>query len=163
RPDVLSSLKGQTGQPAGARSAARFRAALATTQIALAMMLLVSAGLFTKSLYNVSRVELGLKTENVITFEISPRLNGYKPEQSRALFERLENEFRAQPGVTAVTAAQVAVLAGNNWGTSVSVQGFQAGPDTDANSRYNGVGPGFFRTMGTALIAGREFADGDAV
>jgi predicted permease len=162
RPDVLSSLKGQTGQTAGARSAARFRAALAITQIALAMMLLVSAGLFTKSLYKVSRVELGLKTENMITFEISPNLNGYKPEQSRALFERLENELRAQPGVTAVTAAQVAVLSGDNWGNSVRVQGFAAGPDTDSNSRYNGVGPGFFRTMGTSLIAGREFTDADA-
>jgi predicted permease len=162
RPDVLSSLKGQTGQPAGARSAARFRTALAITQIALAMMLLVSAGLFTKSLYNVSRVDLGLKPESIITFEISPRLNGYKPEQSRALFERIENEFRAQPGVTGVSAAQVAVLSGDNWGRSVRVQGFVAGPDTDSNSRYNGVGPGFFKTMGIPLVAGREFMDADA-
>src|SRR5262249_20368688 len=58
RPDVLTALKGQTGQPSGARSAARFRNALATVQIALSMTLLVSAGLFVKSLLNVSRVDL---------------------------------------------------------------------------------------------------------
>src|SRR4029453_3919143 len=66
RPDLVSSLKGQAGQPSGARAAARFRTSLATTQIALSMALLVAAGLFTKSLFNVSRVDLGLKVDNVI-------------------------------------------------------------------------------------------------
>ena len=61
RPDLVSALKGQAGQPSGTRTAARFRAALATTQIALSMALLVSAGLFTKSLMNVSRVDLGVE------------------------------------------------------------------------------------------------------
>src|SRR6266851_894789 len=61
RPDLISSLKGQAGQPAGARAAARFRTSLATAQIALSMALLVAAGLFTKSLLNISRVDLGLK------------------------------------------------------------------------------------------------------
>ena len=60
RPDLLSTLKGQSGQPSGARAAARFRMTLATAQIALSMALLVSAGLFTKSLFNVSRVDLGV-------------------------------------------------------------------------------------------------------
>ena len=65
RPDLVSTLKNQAGQPSGARAAKRFRASLATAQIALSMMLLVSAGLFIKSLYNVSRVDLGLKLDNV--------------------------------------------------------------------------------------------------
>ncbi len=163
RPDVLSALKGQTGQPAGARSAARFRVTLATIQIGLSMMLLVSAGLFTRSLFNISRVDLGLKIDNMITFRLSPALNGYKPEQSRALFEKLEAELRAQPGVTSVSASRVPVLSNSNSGNDVSVQGFQRGPDVDSNSRYNVIGPGFFRTMGTPLISGREFTDSDAV
>jgi putative ABC transport system permease protein len=162
RPDVLSSLKGQTGQPSGARSAARFRTVLATTQIALSMALLVSAASFAKSLFNISRIDLGLKIDNMITFSISPELNGYKPAQSRALFERLENELSAQPGVTGVTASLVGLLTGNNWGNDVSVQGFQGGPDVDSNSRYNEVGPGYFRTMGIPLMSGREFTDADA-
>jgi predicted permease len=163
RPEVLSTLKGQTGQPAGARSAARFRVTLATVQIGMSMMLLVSAGLFTRSLFNISRVDLGLKIDNMITFRLSPALNGYKPEQSRALFEKVENELRAQPGVTSVSTARVAVLTGSNSGNDVTVQGFQRGPDIDSNSRYNVIGPGFFRTMGTPLISGREFTDSDVL
>ncbi|PYR02890.1 MAG: multidrug ABC transporter substrate-binding protein, partial [Acidobacteria bacterium] len=110
RPDLVSALKGQAGQPAGARSAARFRTSLATAQIALSMALLVSAGLFTKSLLNVSRVDLGVKADHVLMFRISPELNGYKPERSRQLFERLEDQLGALPGVSSVTASAVALL-----------------------------------------------------
>ena len=163
RPDILSALKGQTGQPSGARAASRFRNSLAMAQIGLSMTLLVAAGLFTKSLYNVSRVDLGLKADNVATFGLSPNQNGYKPPQSRALFERLEGDLNASPGVTSVSAGLVALLAGNNWGNSVRVQGFAAGPDTDTNSRFNGVGPGYFRTLGVPLIAGREFTTADTI
>ena len=162
RPDLISSLKGQAGQPSGARAAARFRTSLATTQIALSMALLVSAGLFTKSLFNISRVDLGLNVDNVITFGVSPALNGYKPERSKQLFEQLEDELAAVPGVTAVTNSLVPLLAGDNWGNDVAVEGFNAGPDTDSNSRFNEVGPGYFRTLGIPLIAGREFTRADA-
>ena len=163
RPDVLTALKGQSGQPSGARSAARFRWALATAQIALSMMLLVSAGLFTKSLYKVSRIDLGMNIESMITFGVSPRLNGYKPVQSIAFFQRLEEDLRGQPGVTGVTASVVPILVGDNWGNSVRVQSFNAGPDTDTNSRFNAIGPGYFYTMGVPLIAGRQFTESDAL
>jgi putative ABC transport system permease protein len=162
RPDLQTIMKGQAGQPSGARAAARFRTSLATAQIALSMALLVAAGLFTRSLMNVTRVDLGLKIDNLLTFGISPELNAYTPERSRQLFERLEQEVAALPGVTAVTASLVPAIAGSNWGSSVSVQGFQAGPDTDTSSRFNQVGPGYFRAMGIPLIAGREFTPADA-
>lgn len=163
RPDLLSTLKGTSGQPSGARGAARFRTALATTQIALSMTLLVAAGLFTKSLLNVSRVDLGLKIDHLVTFAISPQLNGYTPERSRVLFERLEDELASQPGVTSVTASLVPAISGSNWGTDVRVQGFKSGPDIDSNSRYNEIAPGYFRTMGIPLIAGREITRADTL
>jgi predicted permease len=161
RPDLLSALKGQSGQPSGARGAARFRTGLATFQIALSMMLLVSAGLFTKSLMNVSRVNLGLNIDKLITFGLSPELNAYTPQRSLALFQRLEDELAATPGVTGVTIAMVPLLSGSNWGTDVSVQGFQKGPDTDSNSRFNEIGAGYFRTMSIPLLSGREFTRAD--
>jgi predicted permease len=163
RPDLVSTLKGNTGQPSGARSAARFRASLATAQIALSMALLVSAGLFTKSLLNATRVDLGLKTEKLAVFGVAPALNGYTPERTRALFERLEDEIAAVPGVTSVAASMIGLISGNSWGTSVGVQGFQSGPDIDSNSRYNEVGPGYFQTLGIPLLAGREFTRADAL
>jgi predicted permease len=162
RPDLVSTLKGQSGQPSGARAAARFRITLATVQIALSMALLASAGLFTRSLMNVSRVDLGLKADNVITFGISPELNGYKPQRSAELFERLEDELAALPGVTGVTEGLVPLLSGSNWGSSVRVEGFEAGPDADTESRYNEIGAGYFRTLGIPLIAGRELTRADA-
>ena len=161
RPDLVTSLRASGGTSAAKGGGGRFRAGLATAQIALSMSLLVAAGLFVKSLLQVTQVDLGLDTSSMVTFGISPELNGYEPTQSRALFERVEAEIAAEPGVEGVAASMVTLLAGNNWGNSVRVEGFEAGPDTDTGSRYNQIGPGFFRTMGIPLISGREFTDAD--
>jgi predicted permease len=161
RPDLITSIRANAGQIAGARVATRFRASLVTAQIALSMALLISAGLFIKSLVNVSRVDLGLQIDHVLTFSISPELNGYTPGRSALLFRRAEEELRALPGVTEVSAARVPALAGNNWGNDVSVEGFKKDADTDANSRYNQVGAGYFHAMGVPLLAGRDFTPSD--
>jgi predicted permease len=162
RPDLIASIKGQAGQPSGARAASRFRTVLATSQIALSMALLVAAGLFMKSLVNISRVELGLNPNNVVTFRVAPLLNGYKPERSRQFFQDLEHALAAQPGVNAVSSSSVPLLAGSNNNNDVLVEGFEAGLDTNVSSRVNRVGPDYFRTLGMQLLAGREFTDADA-
>jgi predicted permease len=126
-------------------------------------MLLASSGFFVKSLLNVSRVDLGFRIDHVVTFGLSPDLNGYSVDRTRLFFHRLEDELRAAPGVTAVTMSNVPLLAGTNRSRGVAVQGFKAGPDTDSGSRYNRVGPGFFSALGIPLIAGREFTDADTV
>src|SRR6185295_9437320 len=74
---------------------------------------------------------------------------------------RAEQEIAAMPGVTGVTVGLVPVLAGNNWGNSVRVQGFPGGPDVDAGSRFNMIGPDYFKTLGIRLLAGREFTTAD--
>ena len=160
-PDLAPVLKGQSGKTTGTKAAARFRTSLATTQIALSMALLVAAGLFTRSLFNISRVDLGLQIDNLVTFGVSPELNGYTPERSQVFFQRLEDDLAALPGVTSVTSSMVAALAGSNWGSSVRVQGFKSGPDVDNDSRYNEVGAGYFKTMGVPLLSGREFSRSD--
>ncbi|MCL4812524.1 MAG: ABC transporter permease [Vicinamibacteraceae bacterium] len=163
RANLASALKGQSGQPSGARAAARFRTTLATVQMAFAMTLLVAAGLFTRSLFNVARVDLGLDADRLVTFAVSPELNGYTAEQSMQLFERLEDELAAQPGVVGVSASMIPLLAGNNWGSDVSVEGFTSGPDIDANARFNELGPAYFRTLGVPMLAGREFTRADVL
>jgi predicted permease len=161
RAELVTSLKDRAGQSSGGRTAARLRHGLVTAQFSLSLTLLVAAGLFIQSLSNVSRVDLGIVTENVVTFRLSPVLNGYEAEQSLGLFERVEAELAAQPGVTGVSAARVAVFAGSSWGNNVMVEGFEAGPDTDRNTRYNAVGPGYFRALGIPLLAGRDFSAAD--
>jgi len=161
RLDLASTLKGQAGQPSGARTAARLRFALVTAQIALSTALLVTAGLFTKSLTKVGSIDLGLEVDRLATFAISPELNGYSPARARTLFVEAEEALAAIPGVERVTASLVPVLTGSNWGTDVSVEGFEADSDTDRNARYNEIGPGYFRTMGVPLLAGREITAAD--
>ena len=163
RLDLAQAFRGVSGQPSGSRSASWFRRSLVTVQITLAMTLLGCAGLFIKSLVNVSRVDLGIKIDNVVTFGVSPQLNGYSPERSRALFARIEQELAATPGVSAVGASALPLLAGNNWGTGVSVQGFQGGPDVDQGASLNEIGPGYFGAMGIPLLAGREFSEADVL
>ena len=143
-----ATLKNQAGQPGGAKAARRFRTTLATVQIAMSMALLVPAGLFAKSLFNVSRVDLGLKADHMVLFSLAPELNSYTTERTRQLFERMEDEFAAMPGVTSVVVAIVPVLAGDNWGNSLVVEGFEAGPDTNTNASFNGVGPGLLQDHG---------------
>jgi len=155
RADLITAIRAGAGQVAGGRAATRFRAALVTAQIALSMGLLISAGLFLKSLVNVSRVDLGVAVDDVVTFAISPSRVGYDTARSAVLLERVAEELRAIPGVTGVTSSMVPLLAGSNWGTDVRVQGFDCGPDTDCNSRYSEVGPGYFEVLGVELIAGR--------
>jgi predicted permease len=163
RPDIVSSLRAGSGKHSGARSAARFRTSLVTAQIALSMALLISAGLFIKSLQNVTRVNLGIRPDSVVAFGISPVLNGYTPVRAQALFERVEDELSAIPGVTGVAATRMLLISGSNWGSSVRVQGFEAGPDTDRQSSFNMIGPGYFRVLGIPVMSGREFARSDAL
>jgi len=110
---------------------------------------------------NLMHVDLGIKSGNVVTFGISPELNGYKPERSRTLFQRAEEELAAVPGVENVTAASVPLLGGSNWGNSLWVEGYTRDPKAVNNSMFNMVGPGYFGKMGVPLIAGREFTEAD--
>ncbi|HEX2167907.1 MAG TPA: FtsX-like permease family protein, partial [Longimicrobiales bacterium] len=161
RSDLVTTIRANAGNLTVTRGAARFRASLVTAQIALSMALLITAGLFLRSLTNISQVDLGLEVENVITFGVSPQLNGYEPERAKQLYQRLEEEIAAIPGVTGVTGSLVPLLAGSNWGTDVNVEGFENGPDIDSNSRYNEVGPAYFSTLGVPILAGREFTPAD--
>jgi predicted permease len=162
RPDLDSVLRSGSGKLSGSRSAARFRTTLATAQLALSMALLMMAGLFVKSLNKLANAELGADIEPVITFAVNPVLSGYTPDRSGPLLQRIQQELTQMAGVTAASTATVSLLAGNNWGNSVNVQGFQRGPDTDANSSYNEIGPDYFKTIGAKLVAGREFTEADS-
>ena len=163
RTDLASLIRAGSGKGSGARAAARFRNVLVTAQIALSMALLVSAGLFVRSLTNVTRVDLGLDSDAVVQFGVSPGLNGYSYEESMGLFIEAEDRLAALPGVIGVTASMVPVLAGSSWGNDASVEGFEWEPGVDSNSRYTEVGPGFYSVMGVPLLSGREFTASDVV
>ena len=161
RSGIMASIRDSAGHGSGARSASRFRSSLVTAQIALSMALLISAGLFVRSLRNISSVDLGLNADGVVTFAVAPVLNGYDRGRSLELYERIEADLAALPGVISVGAATTPVLTSSSSGGNVRVEGFERGPDTDANSRTNKVGPGYFATLRMPILAGREFTRAD--
>jgi putative ABC transport system permease protein len=158
RRDLAGALRGGS---AGTHSAARLRTWLATAQVALSLALLVIAGLFAESLRNVTRVDLGMMAGAVTTFRVSPELNGYAPAQSDLLFDRINQQVTALPGVTSIGVSTIPVLAGVRSGSNVTVEGFVADADTDTSSYSARIGPGYFKTLGVQLLAGREFTAAD--
>ncbi|AHG93359.1 permease (plasmid) [Gemmatirosa kalamazoonensis] len=163
RSELVTALRSGSNKTTAARGAARFRTSLGTAQFALSMALLVSAGLFIRSLDNVGRVRLGIDVDELVTFRLAPVLNGYSGAESQALFARVAREVGAIPGVRGVTAARVPLIGGNNWDNDMNVQGFPHGPDTDTDAYFNAVGPDFFRATGQPLVAGRELTASDAL
>ena len=163
RPDLAATLKGQAGQPSGARSAAYFRTSLVVVQIALSMGLLACAGLFGKSLLNVSRVDLGVTIDHVITFSLGPQRNGYTVPRSQELFQQVLARLAAIPGVTSASAARVPLIANSNSSTGIDVEGYAQTPEERKGTSYNEISPGYFQTVGMTLLAGRDFTDADVL
>ncbi len=162
RPDLIARVRAGAGQVVGgARAASRVRTGLAGAQVALSMLLLVTAALFLRSLANLGRADLGLPIERTITFTLSPERSGYAPARAQALFARAADALAAVPGVAGVAVAQVPMLADDNAGDDVAVEGYQIGPAENTQVNTNRVGAGYFRALGVPLLAGREFADAD--
>ncbi|MFU8832138.1 MAG: ADOP family duplicated permease [Wenzhouxiangella sp.] len=153
----IAAIREQAGRSGGSRFSSRLRSTLVIGQIALALTLLVVSGLFIQSLFNVARVDLGMNIDRVVAFSISPARNGYPAERSATLFAELEQHLNELPGVQSATISSVPLLTYNNWGNNVSVEGFEASPDTDTRSNLNVVGPRFFETLSIPLLAGRSF------
>jgi predicted permease len=162
---LLHRVDGRTsatpGRLADARTTSRVRTGLATAQIALATALLAQAGLFVVSLVNVARVELGIERTGLMAFRVSPATNGYSPQRSGALFERIEAGLRALPGVVAVSASTIPVLSDNESFTNITVDGFTPGPDGDTDVSIARIGPEYFRALGIPMLSGRDFTDRD--
>jgi len=161
RSDLSSSIRAGAGQIAGGHTARRVRTGLVTAQIALSTVLLISAGLFLKSLSNVSREDLGIRIDDVVSFSVSPLRVGYDTLRANALHARIEEELASTPGVTGVTSSLVPLLSGDSWGNDVRVQGFECVPGTDCNSRYSAVGANYFTMLGVSLLAGRDVMPND--
>jgi len=159
--DLVTSLKSQAGQASATASATAFRKSLVTAQMSISLLLLISAGLFGKTLLNLSSVNLGIRADHLVTFSLLPKLNKYTDPAIAALHEELTGRLAAIPGVTLVSSAQVPVIANSSSSRTITVEGYTPPSDDGAVSNYNQIGAGFFRTVGMPLIGGREFTRSD--
>jgi putative ABC transport system permease protein len=162
RPDLAPTLKDQVGAVIGGSAGVRLRKALVVAQVTVSVLLLIGAGLFIRSLRNLRLVDLGLKTDNLIAFNVSPSLTGYNGLRTKTFNKQLLERVSALPGVSSMAFAQIGLLEGNEWDSSMTVEGYQAKPGEDMNPYCNAVSPGYFKTMGIPLIGGRDFDDRDA-
>jgi len=131
-------------------------------QAALSLVLLVGAGLLTKSLRNMEHQNFGIQTANRYVLHLDPAGAGYTPEKLPAFYQTLEQQFGSLPGVQSVGLALYSTLEGNNWGEGVFVDGRPApGPNDHNNSSWDRVSNNFFATVGQPVVRGRGFTDQD--
>ena len=162
RPDPWTTLKDTTGAIAGAGGSLFLRKALVVSQVALSFLLLTGAGLFVRSLQNLKATETGVALENLIAFELSPALSGYDNARATLFYNELLDRLRSAPGIRSAAFAAVPILAGDEWDSSMGVEGHQVKDGEDMQAFMNAVSPGYFKTMNVPLLEGRDFRSGDA-
>ncbi len=161
RPALAPTLKDQAGNISGGLGHVRFRKGLVVAQVALSLLLLVGAGLFARSLYNLKSLNPGFRTDHLLEFSLEPSLNGYSQERIQALFVQLQDNIGNLGGVRGVSMAEVGPLSGDMNLSTVRVEGYKPREDEDMNPYTNFVAPKFFSTIGVPVIAGRDFRESD--
>ncbi|MGA3024017.1 MAG: ABC transporter permease [Bryobacteraceae bacterium] len=160
KPDVAPTLKDQVGSVAGSGHA-RLRKSLVVAQVTLSLLLLIGAGLFIRSLRNLRDVGPGFPASNLIAFTVDPSLNGYDGPRSITFFRELNRNLAAMPGVQSASLAMNRILEGDEWDSTVNVEGYTSKPGEDMNPQFNALSPGYFATLGVPLLEGRDFSDRD--
>ncbi|HXI29491.1 MAG TPA: ABC transporter permease [Vicinamibacterales bacterium] len=161
RPDPWITLKDTAGAVAGAGGSLFLRKGLVAAQVALSFLLLFGAGLFVRSLQNLKTMDTGVALDNLVTFQLAPALSGYNGERATAFNRQLLERLRTAPAVQSVGMATVAILAGDEWDSSMAVEGHQARDGEDMQAFMNSVSPGYFATLKTPLVEGRDFREAD--
>jgi len=162
RPALTSTLKDESGSIAGTGTQARLRKGLVIAQVALSVLLLAGAALFARSLSNLEELNPGFNPDHLLSFSVEPSLSGYSQERSIQIFDRIGKQVSAVPGVVSAVASAIPLMTNSNWSMTVRVEGYEPKEGEDMNPSVNSVGPGYFSTMGQALVVGREFTERDA-
>jgi len=155
RPDLVNGLKQQSGTASGAQL--RFRRVSVGAQIGVSLLLLVGAGLFVRTLYNLRSVDVGFVTDHIVSCELHPRLAGYPAEQLQPLNRRVLDTLTTLPGVRGVAATDDPDLADNDDNGNISIAGYKEAEGEDMQAEQPWVTPDYFTTMGIPLLAGRVF------
>ena len=160
---VSDVIKDQGSTSSASVSHVGFRKFLVAGQVAFTMLLLAGAGLFVRSLWNLRNQDLGLRTDNVITFSVQPMLNGYDLPRSIALFDQMRSRMSAIPGVRSVGSGDVATLTGDDEGSNITVEGGTQAqlPEELQDVDHIAVSANYFSTLGIPLLSGREFTESD--
>jgi predicted permease len=156
---VAAALK-DGGRSTGGRSRRIARRSLVVVQVALSVVLLIGAGLFLRTLWNLRTAELGFQPERLVLFTIDPPRNRYSGHTRAELFAKIEEGIARLPGVQAVTLTTEALVANSSSSTRVTPTGRASRGQAD-RTWVNEVGRDFFTTMGIPILYGRGFGPQD--
>jgi predicted permease len=163
RVDLTPTLKEGFGvSPSIAHAGGRWISAgnaLVVAQVALAIVVLVGAGLLVRTLENLRSIDVGFDSHNVVIFNIDPTLAGYKDTQIDSFYRDLQGRLSETPGVQSVSYSSLPLLSGNLMVTSFRWPG--APQDRESNANMLNVGPDFFTTMQIPFLGGRGFNASD--
>ena len=152
------TLKEEASSVAGGMG---LRKALVVGQIALALVLLIGAGLFVRTLSNLRAQGPGFDTTNLVTFHVDTARSGYRQPRGERLLLDLLAALRARPDVEHAASSGSRLLGGGSWNTSLTIHSDRRFV-TDRVAHINAVSPGFYATLRAALLAGRDFDERDA-
>ena len=167
RMDLTPVLKESAGAPAlrpGSRRGWRLGEGLVVTQVSLSIVLLVGAGLFVRTLANISNAGMGFNPRNLLLFGIDPTQDGYQGQRVGDFYLELARRIEALPGVRSVSLSENTLVGGGASFLRTRIEGQPIKPGGNprgVGAYYNLVGPRFFETMGIPLVLGRTLGEAD--
>lgn len=163
KPEIQSDLKEGGRSVSAGVGQNRLRGLLAAAEIAVALILLVGAGLMVKSLYRLMSVDPGFKTDRVLTMEMSLRTTQYSKDPAILNFwEQVLDRVRVLPGVQSAALGTVIPLTDSHSRSDITIEGMPLPtPGNFPHPDEHEVSPGYLKTLGVPLLRGREFTDAD--
>jgi len=161
RPIIANGLKGEDllARPGRLWS---LRNALVISQVAMSIVLLCATGLFLRSLENASQIDIGFRSRGILIMAVDPRLHGYSPERTTQFMNTLRQRVAALPGVTSATYTDSVPLSGGGRGESFHAESQPMPSRADVTTELYMTGPDYFQTIGTPILAGRDFMNESA-
>ena len=160
-PKLALTLKDQANNVSGGTGHVRLRKVLVVSQVALSLLMLIAAALFTRSLSNLKNVDLGFRQEHLLSFGVDPSLASYKADRIRRFAEDVQARVAAVPRVQSAAIGTIPLIADDQNMSTIFIEGHQPKDDEDMNPSFDAVSPGYFQTLGIPLLAGRDFAARD--
>ena len=157
-----TNLKDQARGATASRRSALFSKFLVAAQVAISVLLLISAGLFLRTLANLRRVDLGYPTAGLVLMRVDGMSSGAQGEAVGRLYQGLRERIASLPGVTAASYSENGLFSGTESGDQITVEGFTPQKDEDRGARFDQVGPAYFSTIGIPILLGRELTEADA-
>ena len=162
RPDVVQALKASSGSMSFKFARGSLRQILVIGQVALSLLLLVCAALFTRSFTRAQQMSPGFSTRAALIASVDVLPNGYDAKRGIVFYQQLLERLNAVPGVEVASVATILPLdISSGSDMQVEVSGYEPRKGEELTTSYNRVGPGFFKTMGIDIVQGRAIDASD--